>query len=796
MRFPEHLKQQRDLLIAALATLIVIHPRRALAAAALLLLACLGGVGGYTYSLDHRVFFSSDNPQLLAYEKLHEDYARTDTILMALAPADGNVFSPAFVTLLRDLTDKSWQIPHAQRVESLSNFQHVAVDGDSISTRDLLDAEAAGNPAALAAAREIALAEPFLVNALVNAEGTVAGVRITLNMPGVDQIKEVPEVVGAVRALADEVRRQAPGTGVHLAGQTIANQAFPEASQADFVRVWPWFSLTMMVLLAVLFRSVKAMLVTFFTCQLAVLGGAGFVGYFQPVINDSVIVAPIMILAMAFADGVHLVVNWIQGLHAGQDRRAAMAASLRANMGAMTLTTLLTAVGFLTLHFNDSPPFRVMGYIVAAGVVLALVFTFLITAPLLVLLPGKPPARILSLMQPESRQMDALAGVVIRHRHALLAAMLVLAAGLIALVPRNVVNDDIVKYYTKDTTFRQDMEFVNARLTGTSEINYSLPADGADGIVDPAYLRQLDRYAEWLKTQPDVTQVNSLADIIKRVNQVMHGNDPAYYRIPDSREEIAQYLLQYELSLPYGMDLGYLLRFDRSASRLRVAVGTSSGQRLIALDAAARAWQQEQLPPAMQAPGASLSLMFAHIGERSITGMFGGMLGSLVAASLLVVLLAGALRLGLITFVGNLVPIGMAFGVWSLLNGNIDLGLTLVLGISFSVVIDDTIYFISKYEKLRRAGHDPEQSVRLAFRQVGFALITTSVVLAAGFAWLANSAIQITVNTAVMTTMTIGFALLCDLVLLPVLYLLLDRRQMPVAARTAADAGQAISADS
>jgi len=256
-------------------------------------------------------------------------------------------------------------------------------------------------------------------------------------------------------------------------------------------------------MLAVLFRSVKAMLVTFFTCQLAVLGGAGFVGYFQPVINDSVIVAPIMILAMAFADGVHLVVNWIQGLHAGQDRRAAMAASLRANMGAMTLTTLLTAVGFLTLHFNDSPPFRVMGYIVAAGVVLALVFTFLITAPLLVLLPGKPPARILSLMQPESRQMDALAGVVIRHRHALLAAMLVLAAGLIALVPRNVVNDDIVKYYTKDTTFRQDMEFVNARLTGTSEINYSLPADGADGIVDPAYLRQLDRYAEWLKTQPD-----------------------------------------------------------------------------------------------------------------------------------------------------------------------------------------------------------------------------------------------------------------------------------------------------
>lgn len=774
MNFFRHAGAGMEHTFARLAEWIVHHPMRSVIGSLSAVMLAAVGLAGYHYSLDHRVFFSPENPQLQAYEKLHADYSKTDAILIVLAPSSGDVFSRDFLGVLGDLTEKSWKIPYSQRVESLNNFQHVTVDGDSIVTTDLVSEPQQLTDSALASLKETATSEPFLVNSLVNPEGSVAGVRVTLNMPGKDQIKEVPEVVDHVRQLADEVRKAHPDIAVHLAGQTIANKAFPEESQADFVRVWPWFTLTMMVVLMVLFRSWKAMLVTFAACELAVLGGAGIVGFFSPVINDSVIVSPVMILSMAFADGIHLVVNWIQGLNAGRDKRTAMADSLKANMGAMTITTIMTAIGFLTLHFNDSPPFRVMGYIVAAGVVFALLLTVFFTAPLLITLPGKLPSRISPLMSEDSPQMEKLASFVIARRYPLLVIILLVAGLLISMVPKNVINDDIVKYYTPETTFRQDMEFVNRHLTGIGEINYSLPAGGPDRITDPAYLKKVDEFSQWLKTQPDVTQVNSLADVVKRVNQVMHDNDPAYYRIPDSREEIAQYLLQYEMSLPYGMDLNYLQRFDRSESRVRVAVGTSSGQKIIAVDKAASEWLRENAP-AQQAQGASLSLMFAHIGERSITGM----IGSLIAESLFVMLVFGALRLGVASFIGNLVPIGMAFGAWGFLNGNIDLGLTLVLGISFSVVVDDTIHFIHKYEHARRLGLTPENAVRLTFRRVGFALMTTTLVLGLGFAWLANSAIQITVNTAIVTTITIAFALLIDLFLLPIIFLLIDKRKFP-----------------
>ncbi len=557
----------------ALSRWIVNHPWTSIVVSLLLTLAFSAGSAGYIYSTDHRAFFGPDNPQLLAFEKLQEDYTKTDTVLIAVAPKDGQVFTPEFLGILQDLTKSGWQVPYSQRVESLTNFQHVKVDGDNIATEDLVSNPQALDAGALASIKQTAVSEPFLVDSLVNPQGSVAGVRITLNMPGQEPLKEIPAVVDHVRAMTADLVKAHPGISVHLAGQPIANKAYPEESQADGTRVWPWFLLTMMIMLTVLFRSLKAMLITLAACLLAVFGGAGFVGLFKFTVNDSVVVAPVMILSMAFADGIHIVVNWIQAYNSGQSKRDAMVESLRVNMGPMTVTTLMTAVGFLTLLFNDSPPFQVMGLIVAAGVVFALLLTFFFTAPLLVLLPGEPPRKISPLMREDSPGMARLAEFIIARHRVILAACLAVAAVFIAFVPQNRINDDIVKYYTPQAQFRQDVEFVNNNLTGIAEVNYSLPAGGADNIVDPAYLKQLDAFGQWLKTQPDVTQVNSLVDIIKRINQVMHGNDPAYYRIPDSREEIAQYLLQYELSMPYGMDLNYLIRFDRSESRVRVAVG-------------------------------------------------------------------------------------------------------------------------------------------------------------------------------------------------------------------------------
>lgn len=197
-----------------------------------------------------------------AYETLQDDYSRTDTILIALAPAAGQVFDADFLSVLQELTEAAWQVPYTQRVESLTNFQHTRVDGDFIDTANLVDSPAELSAQDLEQLRRIAINEPFLVDSLVNPAASVAGVRLTLNMPGEDPLAETPAVVLPVRELAEQIRQNHPNIDVHLAGQVVANQVYPEESQADMVRVWPWFALTMLIMLAWLFRSIKAMAVT------------------------------------------------------------------------------------------------------------------------------------------------------------------------------------------------------------------------------------------------------------------------------------------------------------------------------------------------------------------------------------------------------------------------------------------------------------------------------------------------------------------------------------------------------
>ena len=122
-----------------------------------------------------------------------------------------------------------------------------------------------------------------------------------------------------------------------------------------------------------------------------------------------------------------------------------------------------------------------------------------------------------------------------------------------AMVPRIDLNDQWVKYFDESMEFRQDADYAEENLTGMNNFEFSLPAATSGGINDPEYLETLESFATWYRAKNDVVQVNSIADIMKRLNKNMHGDDQSYYRIPESRELAAQYLLLYEFSLPYGL---------------------------------------------------------------------------------------------------------------------------------------------------------------------------------------------------------------------------------------------------
>jgi len=384
--------------------------------------------------------------------------------------------------------------------------------------------------------------------------------------------------------------------------------------------------------------------------------------------------------------------------------------------------------------------------------------------------------------------MDALADFVVSHRRPVLWGMSLLVISLVAFIPNNELNDEFVKYFDEQVDFRVDTDFTTDNLTGLYNISYSLEAGEAGGISEPDFLNKLEEFAVWYRQQPEVMHVNTLSDTMKRLNKNLHGDDPGWYRMPDQRSLAAQYLLLYEMSLPYGLDLNNQINVDKSATKLDVSLQSISSNQTIALEERAQQWLAGNAPQSMQVHGASPSVMFSYIGSRNIRSMLTGTTLALVLISLILVFALRSLRIGLISIVPNLVPAGMAFGLWGVLVGEVGLALSVVTGMTLGIVVDDTVHFLSKYLRARREEDlSSADAVRYAFHTVGTALWTTSMILIAGFMVLTQSPFKLNSGMGLLTAITIGLALLADFLLLPTLLMTLDKKERyekPVAAGT------------
>ena len=479
-----------------------------------------------------------------------------------------------------------------------------------------------------------------------------------------------------------------------------------------------------------------------------------------------------MIMTLAVADSIHILVAMLKEMRHGREKREAIVESLRVNTQPVFLTSLTTAIGFLSMNFSEVPPLNDLGNISATGVGLAWVLSMTMLPALVAILPVKVRLRAADHASP----MDRLGDFVVARRSPLLWGTGVVALVLTAMLPLNSLNDQFVKYFDESMAFRQDSDFATERLSGLYQIDFSLAAAESGGISEPAYLETVDRFAEWYRGQPGVVHVATISDMFRRLNKNMHADDPSYYTLPGERDLTAQYLLLYEMSLPYGLDLNNQINVDKSATRFSVTLENITSRELLGLVEAGEEWLGDNAPPSMSTVGVGPGVMFSYISARNIRSMLIGTLVAIALIGVTMMLMLRSLRYGAISFVPNMLPAMMAFGLWGLLVGEINLGLSIVTGMCLGIIVDDSVHFLSKYLRARREQNlDAEDAVRYAFSTVGAALIVTSIVLAAGFTILAQSTFGFNGGMGKLSAIIIALALAADLLLLPPLLMFLDR---------------------
>ena len=724
-------------------------------------------------STDYRSFFNEDNPELLALEALENTYERSDNVLIMIVPDDRDAMSQRALEAAVWLVDRAWQAPYSTRVDSLTNFQHMMADGSDLSVNDLVDPEKVGLAEERSRIRDIALADPRLAGNLVARDGGVSAVNITVKLPDEGNAAAIAEVAGFAHEIAAEAASRFQGIEFRPVGTVIINQAFTDATEATMGTVLPASLAVMALLIGVLTRGLSGVAATGAVTVLSVFAAMGLSGWVGIPFSTATSATPVIVLTLAVASCVHVLTTVQERLGNGDSRRAAVVESVRTNLHPIFLASATTSIGFLMMNFSEVPPYRHLGSLVAigTGVSFALSVTFL--PALLSLLRMRP----LPSGGRRHRWVNAVAELTVRRKSILLFGSAVVIVGLSAAVPRNELNDVLTHFFDESVQLRKDTDFLDANLSGNTVLEYSIGADGPGGIADPAFLHDVSEFAEWFRSQPETRHVLVISDTIRQINMSMHGDDPGRYRIPENRDLVSQYLLLYELSLPFGLDLNNRIDVSKSATRMTVTAKTLSTRDTLALDERATSWLAENAPSFTGVESSGAALMFAHIGETNIRAMLVGTVIAFLAVSAILIAALRSVRIGLISLVPNFVPGLMAFGVWGAVVGEVGLALSVVMAMTIGIVVDDTVHFLSKYMRARRElGMSPEDSTRHAFRTVGQALFATTVILVAGFLVLGTSDFFPTAQMGQLTAVVIGLALICDCLFLPPLLMVLDRR--------------------
>ena len=736
------------------------------------------GASKLTFTSDFRTYFGPENPQLLAFENMEQTFSKQENVYFYIHAKEGDLFTNKGLSLIEKLTDEGWKLPYSQRVNSLQNYQHTDVEDDDLMIDYLYYDAFDLSSDELEQIKKTTFSEPTLMHRLISEDGASTGVSIRTVLPKETTRETSSEVVAATRALAEAIRPDYPEFDIMVGGSLTSNVTMGEAIKQDIENLLGLSYLVMIITMIILLRTFSGMLLTLMIISFSVLSTMGLFGWLGFTMTPPTGFVPTAILTIAVADTIHILISYYYELSHGKSKNEAIQEALRINFSPVFITSITTVIGVLCLNTSDSPPYRDMGNMIAAGVFFAWIYSISFLPAMLALIPtpkGKSDNSKTTLMM-------SFANFVINKYKILFVVMAIVIIAIGSQLNRNTISERWHEFFDETFEVRNTLEATNDTLGGLHRIFFVLDSQQEGGINNPEYLQQTDNFSQWLLTQDKVTSVDSITDIIKRLNKNLHNNDEAWNKIPERRELAAQYLLLYELSLPLGLGLDDTLNNARSASRMTVSFSKADSVYILELEQKALAWLKDNAPAIYVNEGTGLDIVFANLTFRNIDSMMTGTSMALILISFLLILALRSFKIGLISLIPNIVPAVLAYGIWGMINGQIDTAVSVVVCLSLGIVVDDTVHFLSKYLRARREqGLDAENAIRYAFNTVGNALIVTSTVLVGGFMIMQFSHFHPSNNMGMLLAITILVALLVDFLFLPPLLMLLDKKKASTA---------------
>ena len=712
---------------------------------------------------------SEDDPYRLEVAQVNKDFPPSTSVLFAFMSPEGDVFNRDMLQAMQDLTDRYTDVESAVSVASLINRRLDAVDAD-IHERDYLLPELDELTAQdLVKIREIALADKDLTQSMLSPEGDMALAVIKFHATSEEQATQL-RIAKTVIDLRDSLREQYPEQNIYVLGRILFEYDSYNAQIKDAKYLFPIVMLTILGLMYFCLRSLSFALAIAVVSVMSVGLTVGTVGWAQVPFNQISNMGPLVVFMIAMADSIHLVSVYLQGLHKSLSKFEALRESLRVNIQPVTLATVTTAMGFLSLNYCASPGIYGFGNVVAMGVVWAFLVTFTLLPALILLLPVKKVPKPLGV----KGFINFVAKLVANNGKQLFWGSLLLIVVTFAMLPLNKVDFDRFSFIDKDSDFHTVISALAEKIGNDQSLVYSINSGKYYGITEPEFLRKIEEFSIWLEEQPQTSFVTSYTGFLKNRNMAENDNDPAWEVLPEDNLQIIDYLVGYQLVQEIEPQLEPIFNADYSAIRLVVGTSNLSNVQLLDFSEQIEDWITLNMDPAYDVLHGDNSILYARLNKTISLQLMEGFTVSflLITATLLVGL--KSVRYGLLSIIPNLFPATIVFGIWGLLVGELSPYILMLFSISIGLVVDDSVHVLSKYIVARREGNSPEAAVQYSLDRAGSAITITTLSLAIGTFILVLSNTFYYQNVALLLTPIIITALLLDLLFLPPLLVRFD----------------------
>ena len=720
----------------------------------------------------YRIWFGKESKILKDYDAFRSIFGNDDAVTIAFKVEDG-IFNKEVLHSIDRITQKLWQTHYIARVDSITNYQYVHADPeypDEVLVEDFIEDIDTLTPEALQEKKKVALTQDLIIGKLISKDAKTTMIVGRMTPKAGDDPEVAFKLRDAVLAII-EPEAKAYGYEFHLGGGPAINTSFIEIAQHDGGIFTPAVIVVAMLVLLVIFRKFSSMfasiIVVIFTF-LIVLSIQVLLGF---KLNNFTANVPVFVVAIGIADAMHLLWIYTMARKKGMDNYTSIHYSVKKNFLAIFLTSVTTSIGFASLGISAVVPIQTLGIATASAAILAFILTMLFVPAFLAVL--NPKIAAVESVQEANNHPIAVWYTHFLERNAklLLSVSIVIFLLLGAGIFKANVDSNTVKYFKEDVPFRIGVNFLQKNLTGPMSYEVVVDSKEKDGIKDPKFLKTVEKfYKEFYEKYPDVRHISSLMDVVKTFNEVMDNSKT----IPDSRELVAQYLLLYSLSLPQGMEINDKMDIDERLLRVSVAVNLVDTSKDLEQIAWAEKWW-DKTPYSATVNGQTV--MFAHMQHDVTDTLIESITLAVVLISIIMLIIFRNWRMLPLFIIPNILPIALVVGVMGWVGIDIDMGVAIAGAIIIGVAVDDTIHFMVKYIEARKRGDSLEDAMKYVLSYAGSAIIFTTLVLSLAFLVFVFSNFNPNYHFGIVTTSALLIAAVVDLVALPALLMIIDKKE-------------------